>query len=498
MRAMIGTLAFCVGACAVLSPLPTSAQEPTQASPGAESKPAGEAAPPSYSEHVLPVFRKYCLGCHDAENAEGGLVMEPFEKLLAGGENGAALAPGSAERSRLFRLVTGKSEPKMPPEDSAAPTPDEIALLGRWIDAGAKGPTGAEPAPSLIAPKIKPKVATKPAIHSLAIAPDGKLIALGGFQTVRIVDRATSVIVKTFTGHAGSVNNAAFTRDSQRLLAAGGEPGLFGEVKLWNLADGKLLQTYTGHTDSLYTAELSPDEKTLATGSYDKLAILWDVATAKPKQTLKGHNGAVYSLAFSPDGSKLVTASADATAKLWNVADGSRLETFPQSLKGLYAALYTPDGKRVVAAGSDNRIRIWEISPTAAEGTNKLLFSRFAHQAPIVEMALTKSGDLLASAAEDRTVKIWDGATFIEKLAIESQPDWPSALAFAPDGKSLLVGRIDGSLAFYDPATGAKQADVNPMPPKPELSGVSIRGLQRGQTTTLKLTGKHLSDVSEA
>src|SRR5204862_4291316 len=146
---------------------------------------------------------------------------------------------------------------------------------------------------------------------------------------------------------------------------------------------------------------------------------------------LSGHNGCVYRLSFRPDGKILASASADRTVKLWDVVSGERRETLSQSFKELYAAAFSPDGKRLVAGGADNRIRVWQISETAAETTNPLLHSRFAHEGAILQIAFSADGKSLLSAADDRTVKIWEADEIKERLLLEKQSDWPPAITFA-------------------------------------------------------------------
>ncbi|MGH7136347.1 MAG: WD40 repeat domain-containing protein, partial [Pirellulales bacterium] len=269
--------------------------------------------------------------------------------------------------------------------------------------------------------------------------------------------------------------------------SAAGEPGLFGEVKLWNVADSALVRTIVGHRDSLYAVAISADGKLIATGGYDQEIKLWDAASGQEVRTITGHNGAVFDLAFSPNGKLLASASADRTVKLWDVATGNRLDTFGQPLKEQYAVTFSPDGRRVAAGGVDNRIRVWSLSDTAKEGTNPLAITRFAHEGAIIELAWSRDGKTLISSAEDRTVRVWDADQVIERLSLPMQPDWPAALALAADNKTLLVGRLDGSFALYDDTNG----QVIP-PPKPELAAISPRGFERGRATRVKLSGKNL------
>jgi len=448
---------------------------------------------PDYNRQIAPIFKQYCQGCHNAQDKEGGLVLENYDALLRGGDEGAVLSPGKSDASRLLLVLTGKAEPAMPPEGNEGPTAPEIALLKAWLDAGAKGPSGEKPDLTLlVAPKVPLLAPARRVINAAAISPDGKLAALAGYGEVRLIALDSRQTVRTLGGHRGNVAEVVFSADGSRLLSAAGEPGLFGELKIWNPADGALLRTIVGHSDSLYACAISPDGKWIATGGYDQQIKLWDAANGQELRTFVGHNGAIYGLAFSPNGKLLASASADRTVKLWDAASGARLDTFGQPLKEQYAVAFSPDGKRVAAGGVDNRIRIWQISDSAQEGTNPLVLTRFAHEGAIVRLAYSRDGKSLVSSAEDRTVRIWNAEQVVERKSLETQPDWPSALAIAPDNKTLLVGRLDGSFTLYNAESGA----VLP-PPKPDLASLWPRGVERGKTTQLKLRGKHLLAASE-
>ena len=67
------------------------------------------AAAPDYVA-VDAIFSKYCLDCHESKEPEAKLVLENYEGLMKGGENGVAIVPGKSSDSLLVKMVEGKIE----------------------------------------------------------------------------------------------------------------------------------------------------------------------------------------------------------------------------------------------------------------------------------------------------------------------------------------------------------------------------------------------------
>ena len=452
---------------------------------------------PTFTQ-VHAVFAKHCVSCHNAEDMEGELVLETYATLMKGGESGPVVVPGKAEESLLLKLVRHEKKPFMPPPKKGPKLADaEIALIKGWIDAGAQPGDPSAPAagPAVALPKVEPRVAPRKAVNAVAYAPSQKVYAVARYGEVEIRSADTRALLRRLTGHKGNVNDVVFSADGSILVAAAGHPGVVGDIRIWSVSDGSLVRAIEGHKDAVYSVALSPDGNTIATGSYDQAIKLWNRADGKELRTLAGHNGCVYDLAFRSDGKVLASASADRTVKLWDVNSGERLDTFSEPLKEQYAVTWSPDGGRVAAAGVDNRIRVWSVSPAAKEGTNRLLVSRFAHEGAILRLSWSADGKTLLSSADDRTVKLWDaGGEVTSKLVLPPQPDWPTAVALADS--SVIVGRPDGSLDFFDAATGA--ARPAPPAPKPEIASVEPRGVRRGELNRLLVRGKNLAELTEA
>jgi WD40 repeat protein len=410
-----------------------------------------------YAKQIVPLWDTYCIDCHSADDADGGFALDTFAALVKGGEEGAALLPGKADESLLVKFLEGRSgrggkNEFMPPGKRDKLKPEEIALIKSWINAGAKGPAdGAKPGPRIVVtPKIAPTVPPKRSIQAVAFSPKAQLIAAGRYGEVELLNPETREVVRKLSGFTGKVNAIAFSPDGGTVYAAGGEAGIVGIVRSWKTRDGSPQRSYEGHTDAAYAIAVSPDGKFIATGAYDQKIRLWDAAAGREVALLQGHNGAVNGLSFRADGKVLASASADRTVKLWSIPSGQRLDTLSQPTKEQTSVVFSADGKRLFAAGGDNRIRAWAISPSAKEGTNKILTSRFAHEGGLLNLALSADGKWLASTATDKTLKLWNTADLTEKLLLEKQPDWSSALAFT-DKTQLIAGRVDGTWSVYEP-----------------------------------------------
>lgn len=440
-----------------------------------------------FQGEALPILRKYCVGCHNDVDREGKLSLESYTSIGMGGKQGAVMVPANASSSRLIRVLMGAAEPRMPPRDNEAPREEEVALLAKWIDQGAEGPNGAVTDPTmLVTPKIPLKVALRPSVHAVAISPQGNRLAVARFQEIEVWSLPDRELLYRLAGHRGNINGVAFASDGLTLIASGGEPGLVGEARLWDVPSGTERGVVQGHRDNLYAARISPDAKLLATAGYDQKIKIWDLQTGKEIRTLDGHNGPVFDLAFHPSGHILASASGDRTVKLWDVASGVRLDTLNQALQELYCVAFAPDGRSVAAGGVDNRIRIWSVSATAKEGTNPLRISQFAHELPVLRLSFSRDGRTLASSGEDRLVKIWDTESMTIRATLPLQPDWPVGLAITPDARSVYVGRLDGTAEQYSIPdqpiqTAARAVPADEVPtlvdygPQPPLEQLTIR-----------------------
>ena len=406
------------------------------------------ASVPSFNADIAPILQKNCLACHTSSTKMGGLVMDSYDSLIKGGTHGAVIVPHNVHGSRLALMLEGKVEPRMPFGADPLPAAD-IAAIEAWIDGGAAGPGTSETAKTLTeapVPEIKTEVPVVSPVASVKFSPDGKLIAVGGYREVRLLDSGSGKVLATLSGHTDYVRSIAFSPDGKMLAAGGGPPQRWGEIKIWDVQSHQLLKTMQGHNDCIYSIAWSPDGKLIASGSYDKMAKLWDVASGKEAFNLKDHIDAVFAVAFSPDGKRLATASQDRTVKIWDVATGRRLYTLSDASDGLNTVAYSPAGDRIAAAGYDKTIYVWRLGDEDGHLDQSLI----ADEDSILSLLWSPDGKTIITASSDESIRFRDAASLDPIRVIDHQPDWVEALSMSPDGKQLAAGRFNGTLSLYN------------------------------------------------
>jgi WD40 repeat protein/predicted Ser/Thr protein kinase len=247
--------------------------------------------------------------------------------------------------------------------------------------------------------------------------------------------------------HRGDVYRLALSPDG-RTLASAGKDCL---VYLRDAASGDLRGVLRGHSGEVNSVEFDRQGQRLATASDDGSARVWDAATGRQLQRLDGHGGEVVAAVFTPDGRALVTAGQDGYLRQWPLAGGQPARAMPAHADRIEGMALSPNGLRVASAGKDGYLRVHELA------TGRLRWERMvAREATAV--AYAPDGRTLAVGAGDGNVRLLresDGATLscVQTTSGVRVED----LAFSPDGRTLAVCGLEGRLRLWDVRTGTLQ-----------------------------------------
>ena len=219
-----------------------------------------------------------------------------------------------------------------------------------------------------------------------------------------------------------------------------------GEVRIWDAGSHALHLAWQAHSDTVdRTLTFSPDERLLATGSWDGMIKLWDVQSGALLWT-GWHTNLVEGLAFAPDGRRLASCGDDAVIRVWDTHTGAALETI--AVQGaVYAVAWSPDGTHLAGACFDGRIQVWELQGIRPAIPSQTLRG---HTHWVLALAFAPDSTRLASGSWDRTVRLWDVANGRCLQTLEGHTDHVHAVAWSPDGRTLASGGFDDTIWLWD------------------------------------------------
>lgn len=172
-------------------------------------------------------------------------------------------------------------------------------------------------------------------ITSVALSPDGKLVAAGSLDTmVRVWNVQTGHQVERLKGHKDSVYSVAFSPDGKYLVSG----SLDRTLRVWDLSQtkraldsisagskeslekglGTCASTLNGHKDYVLSVAISPDGQWVVSGSKDRSIQFWDMTTGQAQFMLQGHKNSVISIDLARSGGLLASGSGDCQARIWS------------------------------------------------------------------------------------------------------------------------------------------------------------------------------------
>lgn len=334
---------------------------------------------------------------------------------------------------------TTKTSPPKPPK----PTPKE--------------PVETEPSEAELAARAEAKRKQEEQA-ALAAAAERKRKDAELAEAERKRREAESAVPKPAEGAVAQNSDA----DKDPRPTADGVGALDGAAPAAKLPPGAI-RALKGHTGSVTALAFTADGGRLASASVDRTVRVWDVAGRKtePLRTFRAGQP-VHGVAISTDGRRLASAAEDGV-RFWDLETGESLAT-PKGGRFAYAATFLPrTNDRVLTAHKDRSVRLWDV-----DSGEEAIAPFLRHRANVLCLAASPDGRRSASGDADRVIRLWDVQTGEPvrlpgraeeggDLVLLGHEDFVFAVAFAPDGQSLLSAGADGMIRHWDLATGRER-----------------------------------------
>ncbi|MDG3017158.1 WD40 repeat domain-containing protein [Speluncibacter jeojiensis] len=299
----------------------------------------------------------------------------------------------------------------------------------------------------------------------------------------RLLSTQNTPLSTPLAGHKGAVYLVTYSPDDRLLASASYD----GTIRLWNVADpgdpSPMGEPIRVSDTWLTSVAFSPDGKIIAGADGDGVVRLWSIADPRHPvplgAPLTGSHGAVYVVAFSPDGRTLAAPSDDHTIQLWDVADPAHATPLGPPLTGPTAAIrtvaFSPDGHLLAAGSDDTLVRLWDVTDAARPAPLGAPLGGFRGVAHSV--AFSPNSKILAAGSDDSTARLWDvsdpaaPAPIGQPLKAHTAAIW--SVTFSPDGNTLATGSWDGTARLWDISE----------PGRPVLLGQPLAGSSGGIVT---------------
>jgi len=295
------------------------------------------------------------------------------------------------------------------------------------------------------------------AVNDIAVSMDGALLAFrSGPTTVRTLDTSTwkerQMLDGNSLGEPIERPVSRFVLSVKRILAvafsADGNTVAAetdqGEIKAWDPRTGEVRTQVKRNNDAPTAVAASADGRSFAELSDGKV-LIWN-STNPNKQVVPLPEGrGISALALSPEGQTLALAY-DKEVLLFNPAGSLKQKLVNQhgSVDGL---IFSREGRQLACVTSDGTIEIWRVPENRLDKT-------VVAGSALTALAFGPDGATIATASADREITIWNVQTGNALSKLNKHDATINTLAFSPTGEFLASGGDDRTVVIWKVASG--------------------------------------------
>jgi WD40 repeat protein len=310
--------------------------------------------------------------------------------------------------------------------------------------------------------------------YRVAVSPDGRLIAAidGDGAMADVWEVGSGAVIAELRNDGSEFASIAFTGDGRWLATGGGN-----DVRVFDTVTWAQVMTLAGpHIRNL---DIDPTGPHLITGTADGDAAIWEIPTAARIHHLRELGDPVDAVAFAPGGTTVATATRDGTVQVWDASSG-KLQSTNHQLRSPVRSLEFDRTSALVVAGSGGtggKVMVEEAASgmplTVLEGPSNIVWAYF-----------DPSSRRVVGASWDGTARIWDATSPYLRWRSPTVGDFCGIVSsLEPDRRFVAVGCWGHATHVWDTAhdrlfaelPGATQVNGDFTPAAPAVSAAGDR-----------------------
>lgn len=343
-------------------------------------------------------------------------------------------------------------------------------------------------------------------VYSCHVSPDGtRLVTAAGdghvriWSTEAILNASNPAYTKpkqlaSLSYHSGTIHSVRFSANG-KYLASGADDKIlcvynldptppahttFGSSEQPPVENWRIFRRLIGHDNDVQDLGWSYDSSILVSVGLDSKVVVWSGSTFEKLKTLSNHQSHVKGITFDPSNKYFATASDDRTIKIYRftsppanataydqtsnfILEKTVTDPFQASPLTTYfrRCSWSPEGAHIAAANAVNG----PVSSVAIinRGSWESEINLIGHEGPVEVCAFSprlfysqpynkdiNQGNvtIIACAGQDKTLSVWNTSfprPFVTTAELCAKPI--SDLAWSPDGETIYMTSLDGTIA---------------------------------------------------